>query len=144
MIEVERTTSATPAQVWSVLSNGWLYSSWVVGASRIRGVDPEWPQAGAKIHHSVGVWPAMIDDETESVESSAGLLVLSARARPVGSAQVRLHVEKDGNGSRITMDETADSAPARWIPDTVQRVAVAPRLNECLRRLTLLAENGAG
>lgn len=142
MIQVERKTSATPAQVWSVLSNGWLYSSWVVGASRIRDVDPNWPQSGSKIEHSVGLWPALIDDKTESVESSAGLLVLSARALPAGTATVRVHVEKDGNGSLVTMDETAESAPIRWIPDNVQRLTVAPRLEECLKRLTMIAENG--
>jgi len=143
MIEVERKTSATPAQVWSILSNGWLYSSWVVGASRIRNVDPQWPQAGSTIQHSVGLWPALIDDKTESLESSAGLLVLSARALPIGSAEVRVHVEKDGDGSRVTMDETVKSGPFQMIPDSIQRVSVAPRLQECLRRLTLLAENGA-
>lgn len=143
MIEVERTTSATPARVWSVLSNGWLYSSWAVGTSRIRCVDPSWPQAGSKIEHSVGVWPALLDDKTESVESSAGLLVLSARSLPAGTATVRVHVHKDGDGSRVTMDETAETPPFRWIPDDVHRLTAGPRLEECLRRLTLLAENGA-
>jgi Polyketide cyclase / dehydrase and lipid transport len=141
MIEVERKTSATPAQLWSVLSNGWLYSSWVVGASRIRKVDPDWPQAGSKIEHSVGLWPALIDDQTKSLESSAGFLVLSARALPSGTARVRLRVEKDGDGSLVTMDETAESVPLRWIPDNIQGLTVAPRLEECLRRLTMIAEN---
>jgi hypothetical protein len=36
---VERSTSAGPGEVWSVLSDGWLYASWVVGAARIRAVD---------------------------------------------------------------------------------------------------------
>jgi Polyketide cyclase / dehydrase and lipid transport len=143
MIGVERTTSATPAQVWSALSNGWLYASWVVGASRIRDVDRHWPEVGSKIHHSIGLWPALLDDVTESLESSAGLLVLSAHAWPVGTARVRVHVEKEGAGSRLTMDETAESAPARWIPNNAQRLLLAPRLNECLYRLALLAENGA-
>ncbi len=29
-----------------MLSDGWLYASWVVGASRVRDVDPRWPSPG--------------------------------------------------------------------------------------------------
>lgn len=145
MNRTERHTSATPAQVWSVLSNGWLYSSWVVGASRIRDVDPTWPQAGSKIHHSVGgLWPALLDDETESLESKAGLLELSAAAWPFGRARIRMTVEKDGNGSLIGMEEFVETAPLKWIPPVVQQTAMTPpRLNECLTRLALLAERQA-
>ncbi len=58
MIEVERHVKVSPADVFSVLADGWLYSGWVVGASRIRAVDEQWPAVGSKIHHSVGSWPA--------------------------------------------------------------------------------------
>lgn len=143
MIGVTHETSATPAQVWSVLSNGWLYSSWVVGASRIRAVDSNWPQVGSKIHHSVGVWPVLLNDETVSLQSSAGHLELSAHGWPVGTARVRLHVEKSDNGSLLTMDEFAETPPFAWIPTNAQRVATSPRLRECLTRLAFLAENGA-
>lgn len=143
MIGVTHETSATPAQVWSVLSNGWLYASWVVGASRIRDVDATWPQEGSKIHHSVGVWPVLLNDETISVASSAGHLELSAHGWPAGTARVKVHVEKSGAGSLLTMDEFAETPPFAWIPTNAQRVATAPRLKECLTRLALLAENGA-
>lgn len=144
MPAVTHETSATPAQVWSVLSNGWLYSSWVVGTSRIRDVDPEWPSAGSRIHHSVGAWPVLLDDETRSLESSAGHLELSAHAWPFGSARIAVTVEKTDGGSRLVMDEHAETPPFSWAPDEVQRIAMAPRLRECLHRLALLAENGAG
>lgn len=143
MIGVERKTTATPSQVWSILSNGWLYSSWVVGASRIRDVDANWPQEGSKIHHSVGVWPVLLNDETVSIESSAGHLELSAHGWPAGTARVRLHVEKTDDGSLLTMDEFAETPPFAWVPTHAQRLATAPRLKECLNRLALLAENGA-
>ncbi|MGJ0120931.1 SRPBCC family protein [Williamsia sp. MIQD14] len=141
MPAVSTHTTATPAQVWSVLSNGWLYASWVVGASRIRGVDPDWPQEGSRIHHSVGAWPLLLDDETRSLSSGAGTLVLSAHAWPFGRARIEMAVVKHENGSIVTMDETAETAPARWVPDDVQRVTMAPRLRECLQRLVYLAEN---
>ena len=44
-----RTIRATPEKVWEVLSDGWLYPVWVVGATRMRDVDASWPQVGAKI-----------------------------------------------------------------------------------------------
>ena len=52
----ENTTviNASIDDVWSVLSDGWLYPLWVVGASRMRDVDPDWPAVGSRIHHSVG------------------------------------------------------------------------------------------
>ena len=38
-----RTMSCPPESVFAVLADGWLYPSWVVGASRMRDVDPAWP-----------------------------------------------------------------------------------------------------
>lgn len=46
----------------SALARGW------VGASRMRSVDDVWPHAGAQLHHSFGAWPAVIDDETTSMQ----------------------------------------------------------------------------
>ena len=40
------------------------YSGWVVGNSRIRAVSSDWPAPGTRILHSIGAWPALIDDET--------------------------------------------------------------------------------
>ncbi|MDL9946525.1 SRPBCC family protein [Gordonia sp. ABSL11-1] len=140
MNKATRRTDATPAQVWSVLSDGWLYGSWVVGSSRIRDVDPDWPQAGTRIHHSVGIWPVLLDDETVSLQSKAGLLELSAAAWPFGKARIVLTVEKEDEGTLVTMEEFVETAPLRWIPPIVQQTAMAPRLDECLRRLTMLAE----
>ena len=49
-----RVVQAPPEKVWEVLSDGWLYPLWVVGASRMRAVDEHWPALGARLHHSVG------------------------------------------------------------------------------------------
>ena len=53
-----RVLAATPDQVWEILSDGWLYPLWVVGASRMREVDDHWPDVGARLHHSVGTLAA--------------------------------------------------------------------------------------
>jgi len=100
----KRLVQATPDQVWSVLADGWLYPLWVVGASRMREVDAEWPEPGARLHHSVGTWPLLIDDTTEVVESNPGAtLTLRARAWPSGEAGVTLHLRPNGTGGPASL-----------------------------------------
>jgi uncharacterized protein YndB with AHSA1/START domain len=38
---VTRDIAASRQRVWDVLANGWTYSGWVVGNSRIRAVDSD-------------------------------------------------------------------------------------------------------
>ena len=89
MISVERIVKTTPQRVWDVLSDGWLYPLWVVGASRMREVDDSWPAVGSKLHHSVGVWPALLDDNTEVTRLRAAPDARPARTRPGRSARRR-------------------------------------------------------
>jgi hypothetical protein len=136
-----RETTVTPERVWEVLADGWSFPSWVVGAARVRAVDPRWPEVGARIHHSVGLWPLLLDDETEVMDASpAHKLRLHARAWPFGLAEVEVRLRGDAAGSRIEMTEHAISRPTRWIPRVIQARAVMPRNRECLRRLALIAE----
>lgn len=137
----QRTTEADVETVWAVLADGWNYASWVVGASRIRAVDASWPAPGSKIHHSVGVWPAVLSDHTAVLASHPGReLRLRARALPFGVADITLRLHPADRGCRIQMIEHAAHAPMRWIPNAVQHAAVHPRNAEALRRLALLAE----
>ena len=77
-LEVDMGTpiDATPEQVFSVLADGWLYPSWVVGASRIRAVDDSWPSPGAELHFTCATWvyppadDAPADTPTETVAVS--------------------------------------------------------------------------
>ena len=82
---VVRVVRAPAAAVWAVVSDGWLYANWVVGTSRVGAVDSTWPQEGSRIHHSFGVWPAVIDDETVSLLAVPGQrLHLKAKGWPMG------------------------------------------------------------
>ena len=104
--------NATPDQVWEVLADGWLYPLWVVGASRMREVDDGWPAVGARLHHSVGTWPLLIDDETESVECEPGVrLVLHAHAWPAGRATVTLRLSPVGADTEVSIEEQATEGP---------------------------------
>jgi Polyketide cyclase / dehydrase and lipid transport len=141
VIEVEATVKATPESVWRVLADGWLYPLWVVGASRIRQVDDMWPEAGSKIHHSVGLWPAVINDDTEVIECLPGSVIgLRAKAWPAGEATVRVRLEPQGADTRVRMQEDATAGPARLVPKRVLAPMVVMRNREALRRLAWLSE----
>src|SRR3954465_5053478 len=92
-LTVTRDTTANREQVWEVVADGWTYSQWVVGNSRMRAVDREWPAPGATIRHSIGIWPAVIDDETvvEKCEPSTEIVLL-AKGRPLGAARITLRL----------------------------------------------------
>jgi len=141
MSVVHRFLEASPRDVFDVLSDGWLFPSWVVGASRIRDVEREWPQPGAKIHHSFGVWPLVIDDSTTLLEWDAPRrAVFLARGWPAGEARVGIDVSDRAGGCYVTMTEEAVSGPGSLLPDAVLDVPLTWRNHEALRRLAWLAE----
>ncbi len=139
------TASCPPDAVFDVLADGWLYPSWVVGASRIRDVETSWPAADAKIHHSFGIWPALIDDSTSVLEwEPPRRMVLKARGWPMGAAKVELDVEPTPAGCRITIREDAIEGPGTLMPKPVRDAMIHVRNVETLRRLCYLAEGRAG
>ena len=140
-LSVERDIAATRQQVWNVIADGWTYSQWVVGNARMRAVDPRWPAPGALIHHTIGIWPVVLDDET-GVESSTPLeeLVLLAKGRPFGGARITLRLSDSGAGCRVEMAEVTVGGPLNWVPRRLALAAAYPRNRECLARLAALAE----
>jgi short-subunit dehydrogenase len=139
---VSRSVAAPAEAVWEVLSDGWLYASWVVGASRVRDVDGDWPAAGTRLHHSVGLWPALLSDSTEvEVSEPPYHLVLTPHGKALGSARVDITIVPDGAQScTVTIAEDAVSGLGKLIPMPARQVMVLPRNQEALRRLALLAE----
>jgi hypothetical protein len=141
---VSTTVKGTPEDVWSVLADGWLYGLWVVGASRIRQVDENWPETGARIHHSVGSWPFVIDDTTHVVTCEPERkLALQAKAWPSGEATVEITMEAADHGTLVTIVEDASHGPALLIPGFVRRAALGWRNTESLTRLGYLVEHRA-
>jgi uncharacterized protein YndB with AHSA1/START domain len=137
-----RLVHASPEHVWDVLSDGWLYPLWVVGASRLRDADKDWPNVGTRLHHSVGLWPLLIDDNTEVLECSPGSrLLLRARAWPAGAAHVEITVEAAGEDTEIAIREQAVDGPGALIPRLVQDPLLGWRNVETLRRLAYIVEH---
>jgi hypothetical protein len=142
MVAVRREIQAPVEAVWSVLADGWLYPSWVVGASRMRAVDAEWPAAGSELHHSVGGWPVLLNDTTRVVTASPQReLLLRGRARPMGEAEIRLVLEPAGDaGCTVVMEEDLVAGPPSFLPAPLRAAMIGPRNVETLRRLAYLAE----
>lgn len=132
---------APPSAVWAALGDGWLYPVWVVGAARMREVDDEWPAQGARLHHSVGIWPALIDDETEVLESVPNrLLRLKAKAWPAGEAEVVIRLRASGSGTEVEIEEDVAQGPGRLLPSPLRQPLLKWRNTETLRRLGFVAE----
>ncbi|WP_330473699.1 SRPBCC family protein [Terrabacter sp. C0L_2] len=144
MSTTTRTIHATPDAVFDVLSDGWSYGQWVVGASRVRDVTPGWPAEGSHIHHSVGAWPMLIDDATtvRACERPT-LLELTVRAWPSGEGTVRISCRPNGAGTDVTMEEDATKGPAALIPKAARDLVLDRRNRESLQRLAILAEQAS-
>jgi uncharacterized protein YndB with AHSA1/START domain len=145
MSRTTRVMSCRPEDVWAVLEDGWSYGMWVVGAARIREVDPGWPEAGSRIHHSVGAWPVLLSDTSvvERVEPRH-MLQLKVKAWPTGEGRVVLTLTPTADGqTEVVMEERAVSGPATMIPAPAQDVVLHQRNVEALRRLAYLAEHRA-
>jgi polyketide cyclase/dehydrase/lipid transport protein len=141
MAVVTQHVLATPQEVFDVLSNGWCYPSWVVGASHVRAVEPDWPAVGTRIHHSSGVWPVLLNDETR-VESSEppNRLVLLARGRPWGEARVALTMSEQDGGTLVTLEEEPVSGPGAWAHNRLSEALLKARNVEALARLAAMSE----
>ena len=141
MSTTKRIIHGSPDRVFDVLANGWSYSQWVVGASRVRDVTPDWPEEGAEIHHSVGAWPLLINDLTTVVRSERPtLLELTVRAWPSGEGVVRITCRQQGEDTEVTMEEDAKKGPALLVPRFARDLALDQRNRESLARLAILVE----
>ena len=132
---------ASPDAVFEVLTDGWSYAAWVVGAARVRAVDPVWPKPGGRIHHSFGLWPVMIHDTTTVEENRPGeYLRLKARAWPSGEGIIEFTLVPDGLGTEVRLHERPAGGPASLVPRPVLDPLVHWRNTETLTRLKYLAE----
>lgn len=144
MVTVTRDLRCAPAAVLDVLADGWSYATWVVGTARIRAVDPQWPAPGSRIAHSVGLWPALLDDVTVArVWDPEVGIDLQARGWPAGEARVRVEVRPRPGGCTVAISEDAVRGPGSLVPRPLRSAVLVPRNTEALRRLGYLAEGRA-
>jgi uncharacterized protein YndB with AHSA1/START domain len=136
-----RTMNCPPEAVFAVLADGWIFPTWVVGASRMRDVDDAWPAVGSKLQHSFGVWPALINDETTVLEwDPPRRMVIQPKGWPIGEARVTLDVKPRGHGCVVRITEGAVKGPGALVPDFLLDPPLYLRNIETLRRLAYIAE----
>jgi hypothetical protein len=105
----------------------------------------DWPAVGAELHHSLGVWPLLIDDVTRVLAARPEReLRLRGKGWPVGEVEIHLLLRPDENGGcEIVMREDAVAGPAKLIVKPVRVVMMKRRNTEALQRLAYLAEGSA-
>lgn len=102
------------------------------------------PRERSRLHHSVGVWPLLIDDETVVLEQVPGTSMrLRARAWPGGEAEVTVTVEPQGDRCLVMMEEDAVRGPGVLVPRPLRSLLLTWRNVESLRRLAYLVEGRA-
>jgi len=133
--------SASPATVFAVLRNGFSYSDWVVGTKQIRAVDEGWPAPGSRLHHSVGLGPLRLSDDTKvlSVEPDK-CLEMEARAWPAGTARVEIRLTAAGAGTSVEIEEHPLRGPGRTLHNPLFDLLIWVRNVETLRRLKRIVE----
>jgi uncharacterized protein YndB with AHSA1/START domain len=136
-IEVAETIPAPPDDVYAVLSDPDSYPDWLVGADRMRAVDPDFPKPGTSFHHSVGPGgPLTIDDRTESVAAEPNRhLGLMVHAGPF-HGRVDFRRSADGSATRVRLTEQPTGPLALLTP--LVRPSLAGRNKASLMKLRTL------
>jgi uncharacterized protein YndB with AHSA1/START domain len=138
-VEVRRDITASPEDVFAVLAEPRTYPDWLVGAQRIRSVDPEFPAPGAAFDHSVGpAQAATIDDSSEVLAADPPhRLSLLVHAGPL-RGRVDLLVLRTEDGTEVRFRER----PVGWaiLLTPIVRPSLHARNRESLRRLAGLVE----
>ena len=137
--------SASPQEIYDILSDPPVYEMWVVGNKSVRSYDRSWPAPGSEFHHKVGFGPLGTRDKTVSLEAEPlRRLVMVVRAFPFIQATVTFTLEAESSGTRVTMDERPRGDPWEKLWNPVLDVLTGLRNAETLRRLKRLAEVRAG
>lgn len=130
--------------VYETLLDAEAFPRWVVGARHLRGIDPEWPERGARFHHEVGAGPVEVADNTKLVDKQRNqCVVLEARIRPFAIGRISLELGRvDGDRTRVVMTEEVTGGPARPVRALLEP-ALYLRNAVSLRRLRRLVASRA-
>ena len=128
--------SATPEAVFAVLDDAYAYPRWVVGARRVRRVDPDWPAVGSKFHHAIGTAAGELHDSSKVLErTSPHRIVLEVRFRPTGVANVEIDVTREGANSVVALAEVPTRGPVSRLPRIITDPLLFTRNALALQRL---------
>lgn len=139
---------APPEKVFEVLIDPYSFPKWVVGAKRIRGVDPDWPRPGSAFHHASGAGGEItVKDKTVLVTMNPpSSLVLQAYLRPLGIVRIRITLERGSAEGTTLMTMREAPAPGTKLTKVKKLLdpALATRNFRSLRCLEKLIRESAG
>ena len=139
---------APPEKVFEVLIDPYSFPKWVVGAKRIRAVDPDWPRPGSAFHHASGAGGEVtVKDKTELVTMNPPMsLVLQAYLRPLGIVRIRITLERGSSEGTTLMTIREAPAPGTKLTKIKKLLdpALAARNFKSLRCLEKLIRESAG
>ena len=131
-----------PGRVWDMLSDGWLYPVWVVGATHMRDVDDHWPRVGARVAPSGRCVADLAVRHDRSDRGGTGAPAPAARPRLAGRRGThRAAVEPHTGGSMVRMSEAPARGPALTLDNPLQRKLLVARNRESLSRLAAIVGN---
>ncbi len=141
MARNEHLIQAPPETVFGVLSDPRSYAYWVVGSEEIRDADVTWPAQGSRFHHTVKIGPLRLKDDSEVEEVRPGqFLQLKVKGRPLGTARVKIALERADGGTRVTMVEDPGNTLSALMFNPLMHLLVRARNVWSLDRLAELAE----
>jgi uncharacterized protein YndB with AHSA1/START domain len=145
MSDNEIHVDAPPEAVWSVLADPETYGEWVVGASHVRGAEPDFPAPGSTFHHAQGMRPFIVEDTTTALAADRPhRLSLLVRVRPIMIGRVDFELIPVDGGTRVRMHEQPIAGLVAPLHNPLLDLVFKARNAESLRRLKRLAEERAG
>ena len=135
---------APPERVFEVLRDGYSYVRWVIGTTKIRHVDANWPEVGSNLHYTAGWWPFRVQDRTVVTRYEPDRrLTLEALGKVSGSALIDIEVIAEGDGSRVVIDEHPVAGPAAKIHNPAVESMLRLRNVRMMRKLKDVVEEGS-
>lgn len=95
--------------VFDILLDPYAFPKWVVGAKRIRDVDPDWPRIGSAFYHASGAGgDVTVKDKTVLITMERPQsVVFQAYLRPLGIVRIRHYLDlgSSPDTTRLTLIE---------------------------------------
>ena len=141
-VEVRQPITAARDEVFAVISDPRTYPDWLVGAQRIRDVDPDFPEPGAEFDHSVGPTDDVtVDDSTKAIAKQGHRrLVLQVHVGPV-TGEVEFLLKSHSAWTEVIMRERPVGPAGVFTP--LLRPLLAARNKKSLKQLAVSVENYA-
>ncbi|WP_326667660.1 SRPBCC family protein [Streptomyces sp. NBC_01257] len=139
-----RLIESPAGEVWAVLADGTRYGDWVVGTSRSRPADGEWPQVGSSIRYTIRFGPWSVAGRTVVRRCEApGVLELEVDSGWLGTARIALEVRPWGENALVTIDEHPLRGPAGKLHNTAVDALIQLRHRSMLARLADTVEKAS-